>query len=242
MRDSEEKNLAPIQSLWIGERVSKLEQLCMKSFMAHGHDFHLYAYNDIQSVPQGVIVKDANEIIPEDQIHAYPAKELAARADWFRWELVAKKGGWWVDMDVVCLKPFDLPQDIVAMETETCVFKFPANHIVAQSLAYHARNPDLSIPWLSRKYNLRKFLRRRLGFRMIPYGQREIVGPKSYARALVYFGETDHLLPNKTFTSVRDEGDGSFKFFDSDPENRAILEGSYSIHFYNAWAERVESQ
>ena len=73
-----------IQSLWIGTEVSKLEQLCMKSFIAHGHPFHLYAYNDIQGVPPSVVLKNANQIIPEKDITAYVDPRPAMRADWFR--------------------------------------------------------------------------------------------------------------------------------------------------------------
>ena len=31
-----------IKSLWIGDQLSRLEQLCIKSFLYHGHEFHLY--------------------------------------------------------------------------------------------------------------------------------------------------------------------------------------------------------
>ena len=34
-----------IQSLWIGPRLSNMEHLCIKSFIDHGHKFHLYIYH-----------------------------------------------------------------------------------------------------------------------------------------------------------------------------------------------------
>ena len=38
----------------------------MKSYISHGHKFILYSYDDI-SVPEGVQLRNANEIIPESE-------------------------------------------------------------------------------------------------------------------------------------------------------------------------------
>ena len=35
-----------IQSLWIGQSLSKLEQVCLKSFIDIDMEFHLYTYED----------------------------------------------------------------------------------------------------------------------------------------------------------------------------------------------------
>ena len=42
-----------IQSFWVGEPLSKLEQLCIQSFLDNGHEFHLYVYDDVQGIPEG---------------------------------------------------------------------------------------------------------------------------------------------------------------------------------------------
>jgi mannosyltransferase OCH1-like enzyme len=91
--------------MWVGTRLSSMEQLCAASFMAHGHEFHLYTYGTVEGIPPGVVVKDANEILPQSDIQRF--KHLAQFADLFRYKLLFEKGGWWVDMDTVCLKPFD---------------------------------------------------------------------------------------------------------------------------------------
>ena len=51
-----------IQSLWIGESLGKMEQLSAKSFIDHGHTYHLYTYGKVENIPEGVIVKDGNVI------------------------------------------------------------------------------------------------------------------------------------------------------------------------------------
>ena len=56
-----EKNI--VQGLWIGESLSKLEQLAIKSFIDHGFEYHLYVYSKVENIPKGVIVKNGNDIL-----------------------------------------------------------------------------------------------------------------------------------------------------------------------------------
>jgi hypothetical protein len=106
-----------VQSLWIGNRLENLELLTLKSFVACGHEFHLYLYDTLETpIPEGVILKDANLIIPKDKIFSYKNKNehghgkgsFAGFSDIFRYKLLYEKGGWWVDMDVTCLKYLDM--------------------------------------------------------------------------------------------------------------------------------------
>lgn len=53
--------LPVIQSLWIGGSLSVMEQLCITSFLKNGHPFHLYTYEDVKNIPDGTIVKDAED-------------------------------------------------------------------------------------------------------------------------------------------------------------------------------------
>ena len=53
-----------IQSLWMGGPLSEMEKLSIRSFVKNGHPYHLYTYGDVESVPDGAIIVDANEILP----------------------------------------------------------------------------------------------------------------------------------------------------------------------------------
>lgn len=107
---------APIQGLWIG-KAGMLEKLSMASFLAHGHAYHLYVYEKQDGLPHGVEQRDANEILPADRIFYYQHGQakggLSGFANLFRYALLAQKGGWWCDTDIICLKPFDFTDDIV---------------------------------------------------------------------------------------------------------------------------------
>ena len=84
------------------------------SFLANGHGFHLYAYDEIEGVPSGATVLNASGILPESRIFRYKENQsLAGFSNFFRYKLLLEKGGWWVDMDTVCLKPFDFETDYV---------------------------------------------------------------------------------------------------------------------------------
>ena len=61
-----------VNALWIGEHLSSVELLTIKSFLNNGHSFVLWAYDEIKTeLPKGVILKDANEIFPKSKVFSY---------------------------------------------------------------------------------------------------------------------------------------------------------------------------
>jgi hypothetical protein len=124
-----------IQGLWIGAELSVMERLSITSFLANGHPYHLYVYEDVKHIPAGTIVKDANQILPAAMIFKYRDFDShAGFANYFRYKLLLEKGGWWADTDVVCLKPFAFDDEYVfaseisdsgAEAVASCVIKAP---------------------------------------------------------------------------------------------------------------------
>jgi mannosyltransferase OCH1-like enzyme len=103
-----------IQGLWIGRELSVMEQMSISSFLANGHEYHLYAYEDALRVPEGAVIRDANEILPASLIFQYAGfKSYAGFSNYFRYKLLLEKGGWWADMDMICLHPFDFRDEYV---------------------------------------------------------------------------------------------------------------------------------
>lgn len=106
-----------VHGLWIGNELSFMEILTIKSFIKQGYRFHLWTYETVKNeLPEHCICCDANEIIPESRIFKYKFSSqfgtgkgsYAGFSDIFRYKLLHDIGGWWVDMDVTCLKPFDI--------------------------------------------------------------------------------------------------------------------------------------
>ncbi len=109
-----------VHGLWIGEELSPLELLTIRSFVRQGHEFHLWLYDELKTaLPKETIVHDASEIIPSKDVFSYVNSNewghgkgsYAGFSDIFRYKLLYEYGGWWVDMDVTCLQPlaFDTP-------------------------------------------------------------------------------------------------------------------------------------
>jgi alpha 1,4-glycosyltransferase len=178
-----------IQSLWIGPRLSQMEQLSITSFLRNGHPFHLYAYQPIQGVPDGAVVLDANEILPSSRIFKYTGYDsYAGFSNFFRYKLLCLKGGWWVDADTVCLKAFEFQEPFVFASVmvpaadgacvpavASCVFKAPPASAIMQSACAYCDAVDPN----------------ELG-----WGQS---GPELLRRLVPEFSLQEHVQPPETF-------------------------------------------
>lgn len=103
-----------VQGLWIGETLSKMEQLSIASFLGQGYEFHLYTYGEVSGVPEGTVVRDAGAVLPASRIFFYPHEQFyGAFANLFRYKLLLENGGWWADVDMVCVRPFDFASEYV---------------------------------------------------------------------------------------------------------------------------------
>lgn len=109
-----------VQGLWIGPKLSCMEKLCIQSFLKHGHSFHLYVYDQVDGVPARTKLCDANEIVPSSRIFFYSQhNSCAGFANMFRYKLLLERGGWWVDMDTVCLRTFSFCEPYVFSSEST---------------------------------------------------------------------------------------------------------------------------
>ena len=149
-----------IQSMWVGNEISKIERLSMQSFLSNGMDYTLYVYNDVNNVPDGVKIDDANKILHESEVTTYkkgPGKgSYAGFADYFRWALMHKVGGAWIDTDVICIKNFSVSKNKVAgeMVTEgnfwasTQFLHFDTKNKLMEDLFLHCKSMDCGdIEW-----------------------------------------------------------------------------------------------
>jgi len=121
--------------MWVGSKLSRMEHASISSFLKLGYKYHLYVYEDVQNVPQGADLLDGNNILPSDQMFLYSGDKsrgggsISGFSNYFRYELLHKKGGFWVDTDVFCLR--ELPEEdyIFVEETDgliaSCIMKAP---------------------------------------------------------------------------------------------------------------------
>jgi len=111
-----------VHSLWIGERLSLMECLTIKLLQKHGHQVHLWAYQDIANVPEGVIIRNASEILSEESIFRFTGTPLSAIpnggigslshwSDRFQMRLLELEGGIYTQLDVAYLQSLNFRND-----------------------------------------------------------------------------------------------------------------------------------
>jgi Alpha 1,4-glycosyltransferase conserved region len=136
--------MATLQSLWIGAALSPIEAVCIRSFLSRGHTFDLFVYGDVDNVPDGCNRHDARSVLDEARIFAYrqgPGKgSVSGFSNVFRYKLLLDRGGWWVDLDVVCTgEPLSDVDVALAPEDDKyvngAIIKFPPGH-PAMAYAY----------------------------------------------------------------------------------------------------------
>lgn len=103
--------LERINGLWIGRRLSRVEQLSIKSFLALGHPYRLYCYNRLEGVPAGTELADARRFLSQERAMSF--SNLGMASNYFRYQMLWEEGGWWCDLDTVALKPFVFRQPVV---------------------------------------------------------------------------------------------------------------------------------
>ena len=164
-----------VHSLWIGGTLSTMELLTIRSFVRNKHEFHLWTYDDLDTpLPKEVILEDANEIIPQNRIMQKAETDpetgvgkgsVSPFSDLFRYKLLYEKGGYWVDMDVTCLRPlnFDTPYVFRSHRVGAVgnIMKCPRNSRLMKTLYEQvARTIDRHSDWLMTNRMLSKNIRR----------------------------------------------------------------------------------
>ncbi|RKG33858.1 galactosyltransferase Lgt5 [Acinetobacter guerrae] len=204
------ENLPVIHALWIGKKLGLISRSCLQSFVMRGHEVHLHTYGEIEDIPSGVIQVDANIIIPSDKIIQHnETGSYALFSDIFRYELMQKVDGIYVDCDVYCLKPLTIPKHgyLLGFEDDKlingAVLRIPKNSDLLSSLLNAAYDPKFIPPWYSSskqfKLKIKKFLGIGKTISDMPWG---VIGPKAITYFVRKLNKTDLIQPIDIFYPV----------------------------------------
>ena len=206
-----------VQSLWIGNRLSVMEQLCIRSFLHHGYQFHLYTYGELENIPNGTIVHSGTEILPAEDIFVYRKGcgkgSPAVFSDYFRYKLLLERGGWWSDLDAVCMKPLDFPEDHVSCYERE---KDGSLHVAVGLMKLPAGSPIIQYCWNA----CQKIDKSNIG-----WGQ---IGPSLFARAIREVKVPIRLLSPEAFYPI---DHWQFKKLVRETE---MPKDCYSIHLWSS--------
>ena len=97
--ETSEHRDVPFLLVW--RRTDALGDYVINSFLTHGFVYELYSYDVPRLVPQRVVLRPAETIVqaPENMASGTDPSRFS---NWFRYNLLDRLGGWWVDTDVVC--------------------------------------------------------------------------------------------------------------------------------------------
>ena len=109
-----------VSCLWVGPQLSPLEQKSIQSFLNLGYQYDLYVYDPVENVPKKTHIKDANTIVPRDKLFKLMDSFLPF-SDYWRYQFLYKKGGIWVDLDMIAVKPFPFDKYEYVFSSEATV-------------------------------------------------------------------------------------------------------------------------
>tara|TARA_R100001086_G_scaffold163583_1_gene88240 strand:- start:398 stop:1894 length:1497 start_codon:yes stop_codon:yes gene_type:complete len=116
-----------VNTLWVGEKLNELSRLSIKSWLNQGYKVNLWCYdtiNDLMLDNDNIFLKDANDIIKSKNNLGL---DILPFSDYWRFKLLYKYGGIWLDADMVLLD--NLPDyDIIISAEHTMQSRAYASH------------------------------------------------------------------------------------------------------------------
>jgi hypothetical protein len=208
-----------VNALWLGERLTNLELLCLSSFVKNGIGYNLYVYDRPTGVPEDVVLKDAAEILPPTRIFRYQAGRfnlgsVAGFSNLFRYTLIDMLGGWWVDTDICCLQPFACDVDEMYIQKPS---KDGELGVVSGFFKAPAGSPVL-------RHCLDAFSKKDVT--QIVHGE---TGPRLLTEAVLTCQKQEHIVGHERFYPV-----GWWDYQRLLSDETLSLEGCFTAHFYNA--------
>lgn len=244
-----ENKLPTISALWIGDVLGIISKACLTSFVMRGHDVHLYTYNKLKDVPKSVEIRDANSIIPSSQIVKHKKTgSYALFSDIFRYQLLQKVGGIYVDCDVYCLKPLTFSKDgyLFGFEADNrlngAVLALPAHSDLLNQLIQISSDESFIPPWYSKSRQIKLAIKKKIGLvktvAEMPWG---VIGPDAISYFAKQMGVMHYAQPIDVFYPVHYQCVGQFLDVELDIAD-IVSKRTACIHLYNEMLRDVNLQ
>jgi hypothetical protein len=215
-------NSETLRTFWHGPPFSPYQLLCLHSFVSRGHRVEVFSYERDLVVPNWIAHRDASEILPTEHVLRYQIGvgrgSPALHANLFRYRMLERLGGWWLDADVALLQP-QLPDDEFFFAADgdhfsNAILKFPAGHPLLLAAAERCQAIGEAATW----------------------GQ---TGPTLLTELVGQFNLAQYGKPKDTcYPILWDEIEA---FFDPDrcSEVKRRCEGAIFVHLYNEMWRRA---
>ena len=195
-----------LNTLWFGPTLGYLERLSIRSAQAAGHEVTIWSYQprELTGVPDGATVRDAREVMSDPRrTKHFDGAFKALGSDFFRYEIFAQGLGYWMDLDVIVLKPFQFDEPHVfgwerPGSVNGAVLRIPADSpMLAELRSVPERNwrPPFFGPRRSMHYYLKR-LRGDVELEDLPWG---VVGPELITYLARKYRLFDQVQPQGVF-------------------------------------------
>lgn len=229
----------PVASLWIGEKLHYINQLCLKSHVLAGHPTTLYCTDNVTNAPEGVEIRPASEIMDID-MSIVEATSASFLSNVFRYKMIQSTGAVWIDCDAFCHKPF--PDDLeyifgghgMSSALNCGVVGLPQEcELMDQLLDYYDNLPDYPAWW--NKNHHRKMDRQASDD--VPHAvkiyraERTAFGPQAFTYFAKQTGDYDRAMSRDVLYPVPFQLNDVF----FDPHGRVeghMTENTLSVHLY----------
>jgi hypothetical protein len=224
-------NLDHANFFWMGD-LTIYEIANLQSFIKHGFKVIIWTYDknlEKNTNLKEVCFKDANLVLNESLLMKFKQgrqkSSLSSFSNLFRYELLKKYGGWWFDMDCICLKNLDefikLTNNadfIIGREREnytgSSVLYFNDVKILdelIQEVEFRAKQNDYSFFW----------------------GE---IGPDLISEIILKNNLMNNTLDENYFYKI--SADKFHKFFENKINLMTDIEDSYVLHTWNEMFNR----
>ncbi|MCO6177492.1 hypothetical protein [Ciceribacter sp. RN22] len=230
--------LPQIHAIWIGRRLGPVHAACLESFQRVGHQVFLHCYQPPDDVPAAIGIFDARRIMrPEEMIRFRTTGSPSLGTNTYRYRLLQKELGIYVDTDVFCLSPLADEAYILGFEETSrlngAILKLPPDCPMLADLLKATRDPYFIPPWQRKgrraRDHVRKLLRVPRHVSSRPWG---IYGPD----LITYFARkhklTAHAKPIDVFYPVH-YAQTSLLFEKGLSLRDLITPRTKAIHLYN---------
>ncbi|HEY5724063.1 MAG TPA: glycosyltransferase [Allosphingosinicella sp.] len=224
-------------SLWLGPRLGPVEQACLLSVIRQGHEMALYCYEEPEGVPEGVLLLDAEEIVPRLEIVRPAGGGASLFSNRFRYELQRQGKGIWIDCDLYLVAPLDFERPhLFGWQSDdlinTAVFRCPPDSPLLGPLLGQFEGRKVPA-WVSRRSRIAAHLRSigsgKVDVGALPFGT---TGPHALTAIARETGLSVEALPIETFYPVAWQDSAWI----ADPETRLedrIGPGTVAVHLWN---------
>lgn len=229
-------------TLWIGEALGPIERACLKSVIRTGHRLALYCFDEPYGVPTGVEVRDAAEILSLETMKEQSGGMIGLFSDWFRYELLVRSLGTWVDTDVYVTGQIDGDKAYLFGEqapgtVNGAVLRLPADSPLLLRLV-QSFEESTTPHWLKWRFyipsRLRELVTGRADLARLPWGS---LGPHALTELAKEHGVYGFAEPTERFYPMPWQ-DADWIL---DPEiaiENVLKPGTVAIHL---WNERIRS-